>query len=512
MRDRAACRLVLSGSLVLATLMTLSMLAAPSQSQGSTGSTGTTAATTTTTGPGPAKFSVSVQLSPPSIVANGNSTTTAIATITDAAGHPVPGQVVSFSSSDRGDKIGSTVDFRDGTYTTTIISSTMVGMPTITAVDSSVSPIDKVAGSATLTQAASGSTTSLLVPKAAVTNQSVTLIATVASTTGGATPLGEITFFNGTAPILGCVNDPVDPSQSGLFTCQTSFAGSTFTEHLMAVFTPASGASVAGSQSALDDLHVGRDSVSTEVDVSNPAIVVGGSATYTATVTPNPHDPGPVEPSGSVEFLDGGKPISACAKRSLVEGTPAEGNFSRATCMVRYRQPGTHEITASYLGDGNFIRSAQSTVQPVHVRNQTLKAPGIVTSTMQWTFLHTPTYTKVLALLVNHAPVGGSVLLACRGGGCPFGQFTTAVTAVTRRCAPHGKHGSRTCTVRLPRTVNLVSRFRNDRLRPGASFTVEIVRPRSIGKYYRFAILAGHAPRVEIRCLAPGSTRPGIGC
>ena len=98
---------------------------------------------------GPAT-SVVVGLAPSSIVANGSSTSTATATVTDAEGHPIAGDAVSFSSTDSGDTIGSVTDHGNGTYTATITSSTAAHAVTITATDSSVSP--HVSGQATLTQ------------------------------------------------------------------------------------------------------------------------------------------------------------------------------------------------------------------------------------------------------------------------------------------------------------------------------------------------------------------------
>ena len=43
---------------------------------------------------------------------------------------------------------------------------------------------------------------------------------------------------------------------------------------------------------------------------------------------------------------------------------------------------------------------------------------------------------------------------------------------------------------------------------------VEVTFTRShwIGKDYRFTIRAGHGPRIAINCLAPGGTKPGVGC
>jgi Invasin, domain 3 len=90
--------------------------------------------------------SVTVALSPASIVANGASTSAAAATVTDARGHPLPGQSVKFSSSEPGERIGNVTDAGNGSYTAKITSSTNVGAPTITATDGTVS------GQATLTQ------------------------------------------------------------------------------------------------------------------------------------------------------------------------------------------------------------------------------------------------------------------------------------------------------------------------------------------------------------------------
>ena len=98
---------------------------------------------------GPAS-SVSVSVSPNSIVADGSSTATATATVHDALGHPIPGDHVSFSSSDSKDGIGSVTDHGDGTYTATVTSSTHPGHATITATDTSVSP--SVSGNAALSE------------------------------------------------------------------------------------------------------------------------------------------------------------------------------------------------------------------------------------------------------------------------------------------------------------------------------------------------------------------------
>ncbi|MBV9002002.1 MAG: Ig-like domain-containing protein [Solirubrobacterales bacterium] len=92
---------------------------------------------------------VTVSVSPGSIVADGTSTATATARLTDTQGHPVPGENVRFTSDDPGVRFG-TVTGQDGTYTATITSSTTAHVVKITATDSSVTP--SPSGATTLTQ------------------------------------------------------------------------------------------------------------------------------------------------------------------------------------------------------------------------------------------------------------------------------------------------------------------------------------------------------------------------
>jgi Invasin, domain 3 len=92
---------------------------------------------------------ITVTLSPSSIVADGVSTATATARLL-VAGAPMPGQKVAFSSTDNGIRFGPTVDDHHGNYTTVLTGSTTVGTATITTTSSWGG--QKVAGQATLTQ------------------------------------------------------------------------------------------------------------------------------------------------------------------------------------------------------------------------------------------------------------------------------------------------------------------------------------------------------------------------
>jgi hypothetical protein len=124
---------------------------------------------------------------------------------------------------------------------------------------------------------------------------------------------------------------------------------------------------------------------------------------------------------------------------------------------------------------------------------------------MRWTFYYTPHYTSVLALTVSDPPNGSTVIVACHGRGCPFKKISKTVKK-PKRCGPRAKHrcGSR--------TINLAPRFARRHLRVGSFITVEIIRPNWIGKHYLFRVRAGRPPRITIACLAPESTRPGVGC
>jgi hypothetical protein len=282
--------------------------------------------------------------------------------------------------------------------------------------------------------------------------------------------------------------------QSVTVICGTSFGASTAL--LTAVFTPTAGSNVAGSTSATDGVRVGQDASSVPLDASKTANL-GASTTYTATVTPPASRPGPIEPSGTVEFLDRGQPVASCLRQVLRNGG--------ATCTVTYKALGTHSLTAKYGGDANF-RGSSSSAQTVSVIPVPVQVLGTITSTMQWSFLYTPVYTKVLTLVVNGASTGTTVLVKCHGRGCPYAKHARSVAGASRcggrgkrKCPPHGR-------------IDLRGGFQGHRLYPGARITVMITRPGWIGKYYTFVVRARRGPSIQISCLAPGGTRPGVGC
>jgi hypothetical protein len=361
-----------------------------------------------------------------------------------------------------------------------------------------------VSTSSPVSPAGGASTTFLLTsPSSARTNQLVTVIATVTSSSSDKPPSGTIAFSSRGSVIPGCGAIPTSgPNQSVTVICLTTFAAATSAEQLTAAFTPSAGSPVSGSGSAPVGLTIRKDSTTTSIDVSNPTVGLGSPETYTANVQGSLE--GSLKPSGAVEFLDHGQPIFGCTKRPLT-GTSAG---SQASCVVRYGRAGSHAISVSYPGDANYLGSGSQGTTQVNAR---LISLGVVSSTMQWTFQVTRSYTSVLGLLINSVSAGTNVVVRCQGRGCPFARRSTTVRQITR-CSAKKVKGKLKCTTQRSKDVNLGSGFRSGRLRNGARITVFMTRPDWVGKYYQFAIRAGGAPRIRIACLAPGSTAPGVGC
>jgi len=322
------------------------------------------------------------------------------------------------------------------------------------------------------------STTSLsALQSSAVTDQIVTLVATVTSSSSAMAPSGTLTFENRGAPISGCENKTVLPTgQSVTLFCQTSFGAAV--QQLTAAFTPASGSVVAGSASAPSSFGVTPEATTTSLNASSRTVRTGTTTTYTATVTPS--YTGPMEPSQSVQFLDSGRPVPSCASRPLVWAA----GTATATCTVNYAQPGEHLITARYAGDGNFASSTSAPAELVDA------VAGRVHPMLSWTFYYTRAYTEILALTVQNAPRHSTVLVSCAGAGCPFATRAVPVSGTS---------------------ANITSLLRGHHLRPGTMIAVSVRHPGWIGKRYAFKIRAAHPPRLGISCHASGIV-PAVGC
>jgi hypothetical protein len=326
------------------------------------------------------------------------------------------------------DTIISTTGSLQGTFSGMADGSTItIGCNSIT--DQPQARINYTAHTVTLTVLAPTDTSLVAVPASPVTNESVTLTATVAATSG--TPSGTVAFLDSGTPIAGCASRPVT-LVAGAYsaTCVTSFAAVATGDWLDAAFTPDS-ASQAGSTDRIFELTVGKDATTTGVSVSSATPAVGASVTFTATVTPA-HS-GPATPSGSVEFLDGATPIAACATAPLTAST--------ATCSVSYTAAGSHAITGRYLADDNFAESGPSAPQPLTVTaatpSETTLPPPVAP----------PPAPPVAPPPPPPPPPDTTAPVATLGGAA---QRLAARVAVTVSCASEACSTKTTGSVRVP--------------------------------------------------------------
>ena len=175
-----------------------------------------------------------------------------------------------------------------------------------------------------------------------VFGQSVTFTAQVTpAISGSGTPLGSVSFFDGitelgTVPLSGGV---------AIFPTSDLSRGS----HL--ITAKYSGDSGFGASTSSDlQQTVNQANTQTVVTPSPAAIILGGSVTFTAVVTPV--SPASGVPTGTVTFLDG---MSELASEPLSGGS---ASFSTSTLTL-----GSHSITAFYAGDGNdFLTSVSSSI------------------------------------------------------------------------------------------------------------------------------------------------------
>jgi hypothetical protein len=211
-------------------------------------------------------------------------------------------------------------------------------------------------------------------PTTAVTNQPVTLTATVIANYG--IPAGTVSFGVNEMPIAGCGSQTVTAhGSSGTATCNTSFTAG---DGALNVTYAPSDSATRGSSNTSDtpplglivsgSIAVSPAATTTTVTASSPSVVSGRSVTYTATVTPAYL--GPAVPTGPIEFDDNGAPIGSCAKQPLnaLRGT------ATTACTVTYPTTGTHAVTARYAGDGNFNGSASGSTTVTSWSVQALRA------------------------------------------------------------------------------------------------------------------------------------------
>jgi adhesin/invasin len=335
---------------------------------------------------GPAA-AVVVSLVPLQIVADGASTTVATATVRDAEGHPVPGQTVTFSSSDGGVGFGATIDNGDGTYSATVTSSTVVGKPTITAHDGALT------GVATLTQTVGAAAVVVvsLVPLQIVADGASTTVATatVRDAEGHPVPGGHVTFSSSDRNNrIGPVTDRGDGTYTAAIGSSTSLGKLTITAHDGALTGTATLTQTVGPAATIT------------VSLNPGSIVADGTSTTTATATVTDRAGNPVV-GDPVHFgsSDAGNQIglvtddghgsysttiTASTKVGQATITASDGAASGTATLTQLNLPAARMVLrlarSRIVADGRARTTATVVVDDAGGRGVADQAIGVVTS------------------------------------------------------------------------------------------------------------------------------------
>ena len=240
----------------------------------------------------PAARTMTVQLTPPAIVANGTSTSTAKVTVTDD-GFPVTGDSVTLASSDAAstDKVkivpATLTDNKDGTYTATITSSSTPGPVTITATDTltpaNVTPVMNLTAQATLNQTtgAAAHVDVTLSPSSILANGSSTSTATARIADIQNRPLATEPQVSFASSDSGEKIGPVTNNGDGTYSATVTSSTTVGTPTIMA--TDSTNSPGASGQAKLT--QTAGPTTSVHLTLSPRSIVANGSSTSTAIAT-----------------------------------------------------------------------------------------------------------------------------------------------------------------------------------------------------------------------------------
>jgi large repetitive protein len=387
-------------------------------------------------------------------------TTTSVASSDTTA---VPGQTITYTATVAVTAPGSgtpsgadTVTFKDGattitcgagsvafngtTATCTVVYANTTGSPhSITATFNGDANYAASTSSALTETVGKAATTTAVASNAnpAVVGQSVALTATISVAAPGAgNPTGTVEFFKGGTPITGCTAQTVaTPAETA--TCATSFTGSG-SNTITATYSGDGNFSGSTSPNFTQTVNVGA--TTTTVTSSDLTANIGQSITYTATVTPT--SPAAGNPTGNVEFFDGGTAITGCTAKALT-GTGTD----TATCTVDYTSttPPSHSITAEYLGNAGTYSASTSTAI-----TEVVGAAGTTTAvtSSDTTAITGETITYTATVSVTAPGTGtppatdtvtfkdGATTITCGAGSVAFNGTTATCTAVYTSTTP----------------------------------------------------------------------------
>lgn len=258
-----------------------------------------------------------------------------------------------------------------------------------------------------------------------VFGQPVKLTATVRAGAGTGTPTGTITFTDKGKRLPG---DSIVALSNGSasFTVNGLPAGS---HSFVAVYTPTPKSNHDDSKSVAAAHTVNKAQTTTTLKDSASPSVFGQPVTLEATVTVQA--PGGGTPTGTVTFLDHGKPLKGKSTVKLVDG--------KATLTVANLATGDHTLTAAYKGDKNVDPSTSIGVShtvEMAATTTTLVAspnPSVSGKTVKFTAVvaavapGTGTPTGTVTFLDNGEPLEGKSTVKLGGGKATFSTSKLSV-------------------------------------------------------------------------------------
>jgi len=150
------------------------------------------------------------------------------------------------------------------------------------------------------------------------------------------------------------------PGSGGGFGDSALVVGQTYVDSTYGVNITVTGATA--SALSVSVTKGGGSATTTTLGSSSNPSSAGSLVTLTASVTGS-------NPTGSVNFLDGGVSITGCGAVAL----SGSGNTRTAACAISSLSPGTHSIVASYGGDGANLPSGSTAL------SQTVNGAGSTT-------------------------------------------------------------------------------------------------------------------------------------
>ncbi len=215
--------------------------------------------------------------------------------------------------------------------------------------------------SSPLTQVVNPTNTAIAVVSSAnpsVVGQPVTYTATASASSPGSgnPPTGNIEFFDGGTAIASCGGSTgVAVNGSGVATCVITYTA-TGSHTITVKYLGSSSFNASALSSPVTQVVNAAATTTVVVSTTGTPSVVGQSVTYTATASASSPSTGN-PPTGNIEFFDGGTPIATC---NGAAGVTVNGSGVAICVVPTYAAPGSHTITAQYLGSANYNVSAVS--------------------------------------------------------------------------------------------------------------------------------------------------------